>query len=430
MMVSCGGAGGTGGVVNVDQVLLVSPANGEIGIPVDYELNWSVDDTADNAVFSRSYSRGVSEYRVYFAENTEEGYPDTPFSTLETNYAISGLTAGTCYKWKVEALLDNGEVKASAEKIFTTATGNEMRMIPVSAGTFQMGGETAVDGRAASAHNVTLTKDFYVGTFEVTNAEFVEFLNDFNVLLHDQAGPENLAGYIMKNNHQLILLGIFNTLQSGIIYNNSWRVKTEYEGTQYNYENMPVALISWIGAAEYCNWLSRKNGLEEAYVWDEAIFSYKLRDYPNNTGYRMPTEAEWQYAAIGGENVKWAGTSNPLTVNEYGWFGDDLDWNIPNKSNAHEIGQKKPNEFGLYDMSGNVCEMCSDNFYDYNSNVTIVDPYYQNPINTNSTDRIEKGGSWLEPLAECEITERFDHADAGSFTLHINSGFRVVRTLE
>jgi len=413
-MASCGSAGGTGNTVNIDQVLLGSPANGEIGIPVDYELTWSIDDTARNAVFSRSSSIGISEYRVYFAENTEEGYPVDQFPTLETKYSLSGLKAGTCYKWQIEAVLENGTSKKSKERTFTTTTGNGIRLIPISAGTFQMGDEYDVgNSNEKPVHNVTLTHDYYIGTFEVTNAEFVQFLNDTGVILCGN------NGYIESRR----IIGIDNNIHSGIDHNEtSWVIKN----LPLNYAQMPVVNISWWGAVEYCNWLSRQEEISEAYVWDETFKTYRLSNYPDNNGYRLPTEAEWEYAARGGQDYKYAGTFDIDLLESYTWYFKNSDVEDGTGKHAQVIGQKLPNGYGVHDMSGNVCEMCSDNWCPYSRN-SQVDPYYRRPDNTSYTRRLARGGGWGWGDHSCRVATRCGWSGS-DYHYSNHTGFRLVKT--
>jgi sulfatase modifying factor 1 len=148
-------------------------------------------------------------------------------------------------------------------------------------------------------------------------------------------------------------------------------------------ENYPINQITWEEAISFCNWLSKKEKLQPAYSKNGPNY---VCDF-NTNGYRLPTEAEWEYAAKGGklaQKTKYSGSDNP----------DEVSWNKTNSNNTpHTVGTKLPNKLGLYDMSGNVWEWCWDwynkDFYKMKTQNT------KNPIGPEMGEkRIVRGGSW------------------------------------
>jgi formylglycine-generating enzyme required for sulfatase activity len=159
----------------------------------------------------------------------------------------------------------------------------------------------------------------------------------------------------------------------------------------------PVESVSWIDAIRFCNLLSRAAGLRESYKLHEDETKASLD--PEGTGYRLPTEAEWEYACR-------AGTRGP----RYGTL-DDIAWYRDNSGgHPHEVGLKQPNAWGLYDMLGNVWEWCTDQY----------DP------EVYGSYRVFRGGGWADPERGCLATNR--RRSHPTFTID-DLGFRVTRSL-
>jgi formylglycine-generating enzyme required for sulfatase activity/DNA-directed RNA polymerase subunit RPC12/RpoP len=155
-------------------------------------------------------------------------------------------------------------------------------------------------------------------------------------------------------------------------------------------DNLPVVNVSWNDAAGYCKWLIDITG----------------------KAYRLPTEAEWEYACRAG------------TTTEYFW-GDKMDdsycwYNGNSGGKVHQVGKKLPNAFGLYDMSGNVCEWCSDWYGDY-STKSVIDPIGL----LQGSFRVLRGGSWNCNTYGCRLDYR-NHSNPNSKRNYI--GFRLVRS--
>ena len=185
-------------------------------------------------------------------------------------------------------------------------------------------------------------------------------------------------------------------------------------GTNPSYfkgEQRPVESVSWYDAVKFCNKLSEKDGFDPVYTINGTQVTC---DFTKN-GYRLPTEAEWEYAARGGrksENYDYAGSNDP---EEAGWLYAD-------RSDTSPVGIKKPNELGLYDMTGNVYEWCWDRF-DFN--------YYKISPEKNPTGpaqgekRALRGGGYRSlsvPQYFTTIRARGNPDDKS-----MDLGFRIVR---
>ena len=171
-----------------------------------------------------------------------------------------------------------------------------------------------------------------------------------------------------------------------------WKAVMKTNNSHFRDDDRPVADVSWDDAKEFCKRLSALEGL------------------PVAKGYRLPTEAEWEYAARGGTTGARYGDLDSVA-----WFGSN------SGSNTHPVGQKSPNAYGLYDMLGNVWEWCED-WYDKDWYSRMPE---QNPLNNNSSQyRVVHGGSWGNIAGSVRASYRYWFYPDGR---HISVGFRISR---
>ena len=197
--------------------------------------------------------------------------------------------------------------------------------------------------------------------------------------------------------------------------------------------NRPVEYVTWYDAVEFCNKLSEKEGLTPCYAkggdtnpdnWGEMPTGYTDTQWDAITcnwsanGYRLPTEAEWEFAARGGNKSK------GYTYSGSDKLGKVAKYSRNSKSRSSNVGSKAPNELGIYDMSGNVWEWCWDWF---------DETYYKSSPNSNpkgpssGSYRVLRGGSWSNGDGSCRVARRSYYSPGNSLNL---LGFRLVRTFE
>jgi len=142
--------------------------------------------------------------------------------------------------------------------------------------------------------------------------------------------------------------------------------------SDFKHPQKPVEMVSWESAILFCNKLSDLQGLDKCYTKKSSEECDWLCDFTKN-GYRLPTEKEWEYDAKAGTENKWVGTDDGRKLKKYAVYSDS-------NYSTRSVGSKDPNEWGFYDMSGNVYEWCWDKY---------------NPNNDNaSAFRVYRGGSW------------------------------------
>jgi formylglycine-generating enzyme required for sulfatase activity len=262
-------------------------------------------------------------------------------------------------------------------------------MVSIPGGSFQMG-DTKNEGYDGEkpVHTVTLNS-FYMGKYQVTQAQY-------------QA--------VMGSNPSLFS----SNPASGEVQ-----------------ANRPVETVRWYDAIVFCNKLSMAEGLTPAYsisgsadpadwgtvptssnsTWNAAVI------VSGSNGYRLPTEAQWEYAAKGGD-----GSPGNYTYSGSNTIGDVAWYSINSSSTHHEVGKKLPNGLGLYDMSGNVSEWCWDWYGNYSSGAQT------DPVGAVSGSyRVLRGGSWYDSAVNVRSALRnVDNPSSGDYDV----GFRLVRPVQ
>ena len=260
-------------------------------------------------------------------------------------------------------------------------------------------------------HQVTIPRSFAISKKEVTIAQFQNFL-DNNPGIKKNAALDTSKNPSVENKRIFVFSPDLNC---------------------------PQILVTWYEAAQYCNWLSKMEGIppsEWVYPPNEAIRSgMELpKGYLKKKGYRLPTEAEWEYAARGGSGLsRYYGTSDEV-LSQYAWYSknppekktDKIDPNDPNR--AFPVGLLKPNQYGLYDMYGNVWEWCDTRRMDYKVGAS-ADETGENITITDSIAMIRRGGSFAYSKKEM----RSAHRGAKNYfpnQRRDNVGFRIAKTIE
>ena len=175
-------------------------------------------------------------------------------------------------------------------------------------------------------------------------------------------------------------------------------------------DRLPVDKVTWQDAVRFCNKLSDREGMERCY--DEKTWAC---DFSKN-GFRLPTEAEWEYACRAGTSTKYYTGDTEQDLARAGWYGYDAG---NSSEKTHPVGQKEPNTWGLYDMHGNILEWTHDGFSDYSA---------EPQANPTGPDKAEycvlRGGSWFSTAPYCTSTFRIN--DKTNRTSYF-TGFRIAR---
>ena len=276
-----------------------------------------------------------------------------------------------------EATLVLGMETVSGDSTFTV-NGVSFEMVAVKGGTFTMGAtsEQGVDAGESEkpAHSVTLS-DYYIGKFEVTVGLFRTFIDETNYITDAD-----------KEGQSYVWTGSSWEKKNGV----NWRCDAKGNVRNSSEDNYPVIHVSWNDANAFSEWLTGKIGL---------IF-------------RLPTEAEWEYAARGGNKSNGYKYSGSNTIDNVAWYWDNID------KMTYPVGKKSPNELGIYDMSGNVWEWCYDWYGSYSTD-SQTDP--TGP--SSGSHRVNRGGGWSGHAKYCRVSDRYYYSPSKRGS---NLGFRLV----
>ena len=307
-----------------------------------------------------------------------------------THKFATDWTKDETHHWHAATCEHTTEVSDKTEHTYTNGVcicGLPEGFVLIPAGTFQMG---CNDGYDEPVHQVTITKPFYMGKYEVTQAEYEKYCS----------------------------------------YTGSSSPSSKYGDG----DNYPAYYVSWYDTLVYCNKRSVAEGLTPCYSIDDSTDPKDWGTVPtlnddtwnavvcdwNANGYRLPTEAEWEYAARAGDNTvdsfTYSGTSDVNNLGEYAWY--------PSNSNSttYKVGTRKANAFGLYDMSGNVYEWCWNWFTD---SYDTGKEGGSDPTGASAgSDRVIRGGSWYGISDWCAVSYRSTLNPSRSDYF---CGFRVVR---
>jgi len=332
---------------------------------------------------------------------------DGLFASDITLSGVSGVNKGTLsgsnpYTLPISGFTSDGTLNVAVVKSSYIISGSPktvdiycylaVEMIQIPGGSFQMGSNSDTYNEQP-VHTVTLS-GFYMGKYEVTQEQWLAVMGN---------NPSNFT----------------SSPASGEVQN-----------------KRPVERVSWYDALVFCNKLSMREGLSPAYrisgstdtaiwgmPWDSKATWDAVEIVAGSTGYRLPTEAQWEYAARGGNgspgNYTYSGSN---TVGDVAWYGSN------SGSKTHEVGKKAPNGLGLYDMSGNVWEWCWDWYGDYSSGMQT------NPGGAGSgSERVIRGGSWKADNSTRSARRGYQNPSSYDIYDNLNGrdheglGFRLVR---
>jgi sulfatase modifying factor 1 len=268
-------------------------------------------------------------------------------------------------------------------------------------------------GYTSQTENITLS----IGQILPKNVQLIQ-IPTFTPMIYIPSGTFTMGCTFEQTNcgfdelptHQVSLsayeIGKYEVTQK------EWRTVMGTSPSYFTGDYMPVESVSWNDIITFCNTLSSSEGLTPVYTVNGSTVTANW----SANGYRLPTEAEWEYAARGGASSTNTLYSGSNTLEDVGWSMDNSD------STTHDVGTRSPNQLGIYDMSGNIYEWC----WDWYSSSYYTSASQTNPKGPNSGYyRVLRGGSWNVLALHCRVALRSEYEPDNRFYAF---GFRLVRT--
>ena len=248
----------------------------------------------------------------------------------------------------------------------------------------------AANNAAEHQQAINMPKDEYVSlrkTITVGNVSFNMIRVDGGTFMMGATSEQEIPKNNEKPVHQVTLSPYY--IGETEVTQELWQTVMGKNPSHFQGSQLPVEQVSWKDCQKFIEMLNMKTGLQ----------------------FRMPTEAEWEFAARGGNKSQGYQYSGSYNINDVGWYKDN------SSSSTHDVKTKQANELGIYDMSGNVWEWCQDRLGSYKSGLQI------NPVGSSSfTNRVYRGGGWRNHAKNCRVAYRGDYMyDQGYYCL----GFRL-----